>query len=196
MTEIIDRLKLDHKRLRRVLGATLEALDDVSDGSTTAEDRLYCLLDYLGEYPHLVHHPTEELVFTALGEQPSPEFGVDLARVRSQHDFLERATSDLLQSVGTDSIDVDAIGDTLRAYVEAQLEHMKFEEANVFPLIESNLVALDQHEIACRLSELHDPLFDAHEQRFQALYECLGVAAESMQGRAAAATAQYLANRL
>ena len=67
MTDIINRLRLDHKRFGELLKQLAETAEAASSGDAVAEDRLFCMVEYLRDYPHTIHHPTEDIVW---GERP------------------------------------------------------------------------------------------------------------------------------
>ena len=195
MTDIIERLKLDHQRLHSVLEALENALTEADAGDEAARDRLFCMLDYLMEYPHSIHHPIEDAVFKRLLEADLDGDQLKIVQENlAQHTLLEAETRRLFDAVDEDDTQLDALADLVSAYIQHQLVHMQHEENALFPLAgevftPADWAAMDEHYQA-----LHDPLFDAAEARFSALYECLGVdPAHAVYKRGAAATARFLA---
>ncbi len=191
MHEILARLRLDHQRLGKVL-RELERVANINDVSTTRSDHLFCLLDYLGGYPHQIHHPTEDLVFSALLDKVlSSEQRQAVKGNAMQHETLEEKTEVLLASVDDpDFAESDALADFLRL----QKAHMEFEESVVFPIAQVVFSDADWAAIAHHQERLHDPLFDSADRRFSALFDCLGVEPEKIRARGARAVSAYLSS--
>lgn len=171
MAEIIDRLRLDHQRFRQLLSQLAAIAENVNSGDVGAEDRLFCMIEYLKDYPHEVHHPIEDLVFAHVLKKPLSErqrnIITDNAR---EHRALERETKALFNNIGS----TDALTSIqVAAYVAHQNEHMDREEREAFPLAEEVLTRDDLSILEEQHGRLHDPLFDAAERRFSALFECL-----------------------
>lgn len=176
MSKIIERLKLDHLRLGRVLSELASVADQAADGSASAEDRLFCMLDYLKEYPHEIHHPVEDIVFSqTLNKILTEEQSQIIDDNASQHRSLEQETERLLAAVDNDTPDLEKLRSLTRTYVEHQTQHMQHEETVVFPLVQKLLSAKDWLALEGQYNVLRDPMFDAADSRFNAVYRCLGV---------------------
>lgn len=189
MQELITRLKLDHQRLAKVLHELEIVANDVDRG-TAGSDQLFCLLDYLAEYPHQIHHPTEDLVFDELLKKPLTTEQQQIVEGNAmQHKELEKKTAELMDSV--DDADFRD-NETLREYVTLQRNHMGYEESVVFQMATELFSDADWQAVATHKERLHDPLFDAAEHRFAALFECLGVEPEKMRAVGADAVTRFL----
>ena len=176
MSHILERLKLDHVRLRNVLNELNAAAEEAATGKTSAEDRLFCMMDYLVEYPHEIHHPIEDLVFARALEKTSDEAQAKvLYENANQHRALENETERLFAATDMEIPNFDEIKQMILYYSDHQLQHMAHEEADVFPLVKSLLEKEDWDALEEQYAALHDPLFDMAESRFSALYNCLGV---------------------
>ena len=171
MAEIIDRLRLDHQRFRQLLSQLETVAENVNSGDAGAEDRLFCMIEYLKDYPHEVHHPIEDLVFAQVLEKALSEAQRNIITDNArEHRALERETEALFNNIGA----ADALNSSqIAAYVAHQNEHMDREERDVFPLAEEILTRDDLSILEEQHGRLHDPLFDAAERRFSALFECL-----------------------
>lgn len=170
MTDIIERLRLDHKRMHEIL----KQLSALLDQDTFSDDRLYCLIDYLKEYPHEIHHPTEDLVFArALDKALTAPQRNTIAENAKEHGMLEQETEALITAVNADGGSAATLTRQINEYVEHQSLHMKREEREVFPLMIEVLDASDWEELKAAEKALHDPLFDAAESRFNTLFELL-----------------------
>ena len=171
MAEIIDRLRLDHQRFRQLLSQLETVAENVNSGDAGAEDRLFCMIEYLKDYPHEVHHPIEDLVFAQVLEKALSEAQRNIITDNArEHRALERETEALFNNIGA----ADALNSSqIAAYIAHQNEHMDREERDVFPLAEEILTRDDLSILEEQHGRLHDPLFDAAERRFSALFECL-----------------------
>ena len=171
LAEIIDRLRLDHRRFRQLLDQLTQSLKEAHSGDTAAEDRLFCMIEYLTDYPHEIHHPTENLIFARLLEKAlTDEERSMIVQNANEHQALERETEDLFERVDSTAPLTSA---NIAAYVLHQNQHMDREEQEVFPLAEQLLTSEDLIALDDQYAALHDPLFDAAESRFSALYDCL-----------------------
>lgn len=184
MTEIIERLRLDHARFKALLRQLTETTQNALAGDATAEDRLFCMIEYLKDYPHQIHHPTEDLVFARVLEKPlTAEQREVISKNAAEHRALEHETERLLDNIDSlSSVTTTDIGE----YVQHQTHHMEREEREVFPLADAVLTENDLHILATQYEKLHDPLFDAAESRFNALFDCLDAKGLNLGARAVA----------
>lgn len=195
MIEVIERLIVDHGRFRRILDEIPKTLEEAVEGDETAKDRFFCMVSYLTGYPDEVHHPVEDLVFDRCRAVSDDDEALALlAHNIEQHARLKTLTEDLLALVDEEVDDWDLITTRALEYVAVQREHIMHEEAEVFPISERLLSnTTSPEELEHLLDQLHDPLFDAAEKRFAALFECLGIETDGIRQRGAAATARFLA---
>jgi hemerythrin-like domain-containing protein len=188
MQDILTRLRLDHQRLAKVLDELETAANNVSDDPGRS-DLLFCLVDYLSEYPHEIHHPTEDLVFAELLQKSlTPEQRQIVEGNARQHEELERHTAGLIDFVDRANF---ANNETLHEYVRMQRQHMAYEESTVFQVADDVFSEEDWDTVAAHHERLHDPLFDAAEHQFAALYGCLGIEPEKIRARGADATLRF-----
>ncbi len=197
MSRTLDRLRVDHRRLRNVLGALITKGEELqAQGASGNTDHLYCLIDYVMAYPDKVHHPLEEQVFDELVKIPlNPEQLEIVQQIRSQHHDLLVATEDLMEQVDalTGTADVDLFIAQLRQYVERQLKHMKFEEQSVFPLAAECIPSEVWEALDQRFGTTTDPLFDEADRTYAAIYRYLVVDPEETEpARSAEPLLRYL----
>lgn len=177
MHAIMTRLGQDHTRLRRVLDLLEELLDRFHEGQEPDYELMDELLEYMGSYADIVHHPTEDLIFQRLidkGVEPSEVCTIPMR----QHAGLSQLAKDFRQSlmgILSEEVllreDVEAAG---RALVGNQRGHLIQEEREVFPLALEHLTETDWAEIEAAAPAVEDPVFGAPDpQRFKALYRQL-----------------------
>ncbi len=173
MTATLDRLHLDHKRLAKILEATETFTTRKRKPSGSALDQLLCLIEYVTEYPDEVHHPLEDRVFGKMSDgRLSEKEAADLQKNVDEHANLKDKTEDLLlrlqgnRELGTWPV----FNEDLKAYIDQQRDHMRFEERRIFPMAEEHLSELEWEGIRTDNPATSDPLFDLTEQRFEAIF--------------------------
>lgn len=177
MSKTLDRLYVDHQRLR----AVLETISKVCDGLGLDEfeaqaDHLFCLIDYLLDYPDQVHHPMEDLVFDELLELDLAKGQLEkIKQNRAQHDALKSATSELMDLVemASNDVELEPFLLHLQEYIAIQQQHMKFEEKEIFPLAKEYILPAVWEKLDERFSETSDPLFDKSDRRYDAIFQML-----------------------
>lgn len=195
MQDTIDRFVQDHKRMRAVLTRLTATATRAAEGEPQAEDLLFCMVDYLGEYPHRVHHPCEDTIFKALLEKSVDEAQRDIVQTNAdQHRQLEDETQAIQSQFDQPAVDYDELIPLLELYVLHQQTHMRHEEAHVFPLARALLGASDWRRLEEEIADLHDPAFDQAVSRYAALYQCLDAEVhDHLYGPGVSATARFLA---
>ncbi len=166
----------EHRYLNLLLDTLAEHLQ-ASD--LTAKENFFLMQDivhYMHEYPDVVHHPTEDLMFDKLVRR-NPASELHVARLRREHDKLTRNTAKILELLDVAAKRrtpkaADAVRSTAESYIERLKEHMAFEEAELFPTAVRCLSSSDWHDIDVRLEAAQDPLFGPTVQSdYRALYE-------------------------
>lgn len=177
MPKTIDRLKTDHRRLRNVLGALTKKGEELHTHNLVRDtDHLFCLIEYVTNYPDKIHHPLEDTVFDELVRANlTPEQTEKVENNRRQHEQLTADTNNLLARVDAlrDDKDVESFKSDIDHYVNRQLEHMRFEEEEVFPLALDALSEDAWKTLDDRFGATNDPLFDQIEQDYRAIYPYL-----------------------
>ena len=172
--KILNRLHTDHQRIAKVLHAIEELAADTREHALDEDvDKLICLVEYVAEYPDQIHHPFEDEVFALLLQQDlTAQERTDVDNNVAQHTQLKERTDALMNNllVPASKQDAPALRQTLAEFIKLQREHIAFEESAVFPLAQLKLdkaqwQALDESYVAGT-----DPLFDANEERFEAIF--------------------------
>jgi hemerythrin-like domain-containing protein len=139
---LLERLSRDHARIVGVV-RQLEVLADDLDMAPDW-DGIYELLEFLEYYADKVHHPLEDRVFDHLvnkGLTPTERHLV--FRNLGQHTEITGMTETLArtaaQALEGMVIDVPEFQEALAAYVSLQMRHLRFEENQLFPLLDHGL---------------------------------------------------------
>jgi len=165
---LLERLSRDHARIASVvrqLALLADDLDAAPDWAGIAE----CLA-FLDYYADKVHHPLEDRVFDHLvnkGLTPTERHLVfknlgQHEEITTMTETLARTAQDAVEGV---VIDVPEFQEALAAYISLQRRHMRFEEHQLFPLLDQGLensdwnalteiVDLPEREVPSRAGEM------------------------------------------
>lgn len=147
---LLERLSRDHARIAgvvRQLADLVDEPDDEPDWSGIAE-----YVDFLDYYADKVHHSLEDRIFDYLVNKGLTPTERHLVRKNlGQHAQIIGMTEDLARStaraVEGAPIDVSELIEALQAYIALQMRHMRFEEQQLFPLLEQSLENADWNEL-------------------------------------------------
>lgn len=175
MTDVIDTLQREHRNIRRLLELLQQQTDVLGAGERPDFDLLIDLLDYIANYPGVIHHPKEDAVFRVYLERSDQ--GADTIRaLLREHDTLRDVTKELRDALSGVDQDVfvprERLEQQCRAYVDLQRRHMAVEESAVFPLVRRALKPADWKRIEADIPLKADPLFGEEvQEEYRALYD-------------------------
>jgi hemerythrin-like domain-containing protein len=136
---LLERLGRDHARIAGVVRELSESADDI--GGEPDWDRLQELLGFLDYYADRVHHPLEDRLFDHLvnkGLTPTERHLV--FRNLGQHEEIKTMTERLVRQVeearSGGVVDIADFVENVAAYVALQIRHMRFEENQLFPVLD------------------------------------------------------------
>jgi hemerythrin-like domain-containing protein len=169
-------LHQDHAQFARLMNLLERELGRFHEGIEPAFDLLIDLLDYIGNYADLVHHPAEDRLFQLLMRRTDEGREV-MTSLLEQHGELATMTRKFRQDLEAITQDAvirrDSVEQKGRDYIELQRSHLKREEREIFPLLDQHLTPEDWAGVAADL-DVQDPLRDGRVlQRYQALYDYL-----------------------
>ena len=143
---LLERLSRDHARIAGVIKRLADLVDDLDDNPDWSEISAH--IDFLDYYADKVHHPLEDKVFDYLvnkGLTPTERHLV--LKNLGQHAEISGMTEDLArlsaQAVDGAVMDMPEFVDALQAYIVLQNRHMRFEEQQLFPLLDQSLENAD-----------------------------------------------------
>jgi hemerythrin-like domain-containing protein len=165
---LISRLRSDHRNMAMLL----DSLDAEIDKLTSSGEPDYSLVSdimlYVTEYPDVVHHPKEDIVYRHL-ESLRPDIRSDLERVEKDHRFIEDWGLKLKYDIATLSSGTTPGRDELIAelhdYMEQLREHMYWEETELFSLADELQHYGDWSDVILANNEISDPLFGSQVER-------------------------------
>ena len=161
----------DHGSFEILLQILMREVDLYEGGGVLDDGLLRRLVDYFLNYPDLVHHPKEDLVFSRLRARDPVEAA--LLDLQWEHTALGARTRGFAAAVYRITRDPAAPRDwfagAARGFVDAYRRHIALEEEWLFPAALGALSDRDWAEIDARSTGRRDPLFDvAIESGFEA----------------------------
>lgn len=175
MPNVIQQLRTDHLNMSRLLDILETQLGLFHEGENPDYILMMDIMQYMGHYPDLFHHPKEDLLFRKLTERDA---GVKLVvkDLMNKHETLAedgKRFMDSLRSVLSESlVEREVLESQGRDYIATLRRHIKVEETQVFPMADKLLSAEDWEEIEGAIGSIEDPLFGrAVQQEYLALYD-------------------------
>jgi hemerythrin-like domain-containing protein len=175
MVAVIDVLREEHANLSRLLDL-LER--EMADPEIADYGLVKGILDYCLTYPDQFHHPKEDMVYRALARfehEMSPAIE-DLEAEHEEIAILTRETAAALDKATADgAADKAYLAGMVRSFIDFYRRHIAKEEREFFPEALKILDAATWDEIAARVTDPADPLFNEKAARhFLALRERIG----------------------
>jgi len=175
MADIMAELRRDHANFTRLLDLLEQELATLGEGGTPDFELMLDMVDYIENYPDMIHHPREDLIFSYYLERHDEKADAVKAMMREHRD-LKAMTDELNEEI--DGLLHDAIvprerlARQLREFIRVQRRHLEREEADLFPLVERRLDPGDWERIEAVLPDKDDPLFGKHvKDQYAGLYE-------------------------
>lgn len=185
MHSILDSLHRDHKNFARLLDFLSEQLALIQSEGLPDMELLLDIVGYIESYPDLVHHPTEDTIFTHFLTKHDGADAAIVEYLMDEHRQLRELTAALrstLDGILHDTpLQRESLAQQLNEFIDRQWKHLNAEESAVFPLLDRTLSEEDWRAIAAHLPELADPLFGEDlQQQFRSLYERVRSGADSL----------------
>ncbi len=176
MSKLIETLVREHASIRSVLDVLESEIAYLAEyrGRRRADYRLvWSAIDYFTDFPDLVHHPKEDLVYERL-LAADPEAAERVGDIPAAHAALAedlRALAAEVQAVMHDPkrrrTELSALA---RNFVRHLRRHIDGEEAVFFPIAERTLDAKAWDDLRHRMVARFDPLIGGESnERYEAL---------------------------
>ncbi len=164
MKDIVATLHKEHANISQLLDVLQRQVDAFDRGERPDYDIVEGVADYFLSYPDLYHHPKEDLIFEKL-KQRDPAVVERIGDLRREHDELAARTRKFATGVRAildeAGVSRESFHQWAVAFIDLQRDHLMREERLFFPAALSALTPGDWAEIADRISDNEDPLFDA-----------------------------------
>ena len=166
--QLMSGLRGDHRNMVMLLELLDAEIDRLAASGEPDYEFVRDIMLYVTEYPDVVHHPKEDIVYRHL-KSLRPETHTDLERVETDHQHIEESGLKLRNSIEAISIDADfnrgELIENFRDYSDQLSEHMYWEEANLFSLADEMQHFGDWSEVVLKNNEIGDPLFGSRVER-------------------------------
>jgi len=185
MHPIMTTLHQDHINLSQLLTILEQQSQRLTSEQTSPDLFLMAdIVDYIHNYPDLIHHPKEDIIYAALAKK-TDEAQMVLDTLLDQHQTMPATTTalqNMLRNVanGEQVIAKDSLQHQLTEFIKAQRSHMDSEETQLFPLINRTFTSEDWAVLESQVSSSKDPLFgDKILDHYQRLYQSIDQQADS-----------------
>ena len=162
VTTVLDKLHKDHINFSKLLVFLENQLKLLEDCESPDLNTMVEAIEYMKNYPDLIHHPLENVVFQYYLDHYDSK-NKDVHHLMEEHEEMPLLTNKLLGILASILADVPqertVLCDNLKAYINAQKEHMNAEEAKIYPQLSSSLNEQDWKNINSELVDVEDPLF-------------------------------------
>ena len=166
--QLMNGLRGDHRNMALLLDLLDAEIDRLSVSEEPDYDLVRDIMLYMTEYPDVVHHPKEDIVFRHL-KSLRPEIRTDLERVETDHQYLEESGLKLKNDMEAISngakLDRGELIEKFHHYVEQFREHMYWEETDLFSVADELQLYGDWSEVVLKNNEISDPLFGSRVER-------------------------------
>lgn len=175
MSLVLEQLYRDHRNMRELLDVIETLLGSHADRPSPDIELLRDVMEYTLNYPDLVHHPKEDLIYNRIiARDPSArdEIG-DLVADHAALSAKARGVADALRFIWRDGeLSRDWLEKLIRGFVDATRRHMESEEQIVFPLALRKLDDADWLSIDLAASGPENlSLGKKSEERYLALHD-------------------------
>lgn len=178
MHKIMAELHQDHIHLARLLKTLTQQADLLSTDADPDLDMILDIVDYIQNYPDLVHHPKEDMVYKAF--QDVTDDGSEVVKqLLEEHEKLPSITADfrhLMEEIvnGGSIISRAALQAKIRHFIDIERTHMNTEEFVLFPLIDNAMGMAEWQELETVMPDEIDPLFGGNViESYKSLYKSI-----------------------
>jgi hemerythrin-like domain-containing protein len=166
--QLMNGLRGDHRNMALLLDLLDAEIDRLAASEEPDYDLVRDIMLYVTEYPDVVHHPKEDIVYRHL-QSLRPEIRTDLERVETDHQYFEESGLKLRNDMEAISIGAEINREELierfHHYMEQLREHMYWEETELFSLADELQLYGDWSEVVLKNNEISDPLFGSRVER-------------------------------
>jgi hemerythrin-like domain-containing protein len=167
---VIEILRQEHRNIEKLLLVLEQELNVFARGDRPDYEVVHAIIAYFQVYPDAYHHPLEDEVFEKLKARDSAaaaKIGDLAADHRRGAERLRRVAEAVETVLADQELLRQTVNDIIRDFIEQERRHMAMEERNFFPAAIKALQLQDWGEIASRMTDQSDPLFnEVVEEKF------------------------------
>ena len=162
MAHVIEQLRRDHRNMRQLLDLVEREMKAYRDDEFPDFDLLRMISEYTVNYPELVHHPKEHLIYQRLASR-DPTLRTAVGDLIAEHKRLGEMSLWLAAATARVASDEELPRDWLDSLVETYLSlnrhHIMKEEERLYPRAMALLSQQDWAEIDAQAARVEDPVF-------------------------------------
>lgn len=162
MTATIELLQRDHVNFARLLNVFERQVDLAPAAGGPSIELVRLILLYFREYPRKVHHPKENLIYSALLLHRPKEAELIFDVIANHRDLSERmeVVERAVDALAKDKpASVDIFCHLARKFIAGERAHMTEEETHLYPAALRLLTAQEWNGVDHYMGNAADPLF-------------------------------------
>lgn len=162
MAHIIEQLRRDHRNMQQLLDIVEREMKAHRDDGFPDFDLLRMIAEYTVNYPELVHHPKENLIYRSLMSR-GPTLRIAVGDLISEHKRLAQMTQGLATAIGRIASDEELprkwLDSLVQTYLSVNRHHIMVEEEELYPRALEHLTRQEWAEIEAQAAKVEDPVF-------------------------------------
>jgi hemerythrin-like domain-containing protein len=162
MAHIIEQLRRDHRNMQQLLDIIEREMKAYRDNEFPDFDLLRMIGEYTVNYPELVHHPKENLIYRRLASR-DPTLPTAVGDLIKEHESLAEMTQRFTAAIGRVASDEELprqwLDSLLQSYLSVNRHHIMMEEEKLYPRALALLTRQEWAEIDDQAATLEDPVF-------------------------------------
>ena len=162
MAHIVEQLRRDHRNMRQLLDIIEREMKAYRDDEFPDFDLLRLIAEYTVNYPELVHHPKENLIYRRLVSR-DPTLRAAIGDLIDEHKRLAEITQRLMGAIARVASDEQLprewLDSLVETYLSANRHHIVMEEETLYPRALALLTQQEWAEIDSQAAMVEDPVF-------------------------------------
>lgn len=162
MAHLIEQLRRDHRNMRQLLDIIEREMKAYRDDDLPDFDLLRMIAEYTVNYPELVHHPKENLIYQRLMSR-DPTLRAVVGDLMAEHATLAAMTQRLASAIARVASDEELprvwLDSLIETYLSANRHHIMMEEEHLYPRALALLTEQEWAEIDDQAARVEDPVF-------------------------------------
>lgn len=162
MAHIIEQLRRDHRNMRQLLDVIEREMTAYREDDFPDFDLLRMIAEYTVNYPELVHHPKENLIYQRLVSR-DPTLGTAVGDLIKEHrrlaEMTQRLTAAIARAASDEGLPRDWLDSLVCGYLSANRHHITVEEETLYPSALELLTRQEWAEIDDQAARVEDPAF-------------------------------------
>ena len=173
MTYVVEVLRQEHRNMERLLRVLEQELSVFDRGNRPDYEVVLGVSDYFKDYPDSCHHPKEDMIFEKLKSRDLVA-AAKIGALETEHQAgairLRRVAQAVERVLGDQDLLRQTVDEIIHDFINHERQHMEIEERIFFPAALNALRPEDWADIALKLADRRDPLYEPGlEEKFNLL---------------------------